>query len=136
VNPRLPFPEPPLPLVSQPALDTGVHEQSSGADTLTVPLPPAVENICVLEEIATLHAVPLCVTSTFLPATWIEADRPSDEELTATVKPTLPVPERPAPVTTHEAEDTGVQAHPLGAVTLILPVPPAAENAVPLAETE
>jgi hypothetical protein len=136
VNPRLPFPEPPLPLVSQAALDTGVHEQPSGADTLTVPLPPDVKNITVLDEIETRQAEPLCMTSTFLPATSIDADRPSDEELAATVKPALAVPRPTPPVTTHGAEDTGVQAHPLDAVTLILPVPPAAENAVALAETE
>jgi hypothetical protein len=136
VNPKLPLPEPPLPTFSHAALETGVQEQPSGADTLTVPLPPDLKNITVLDEIETRQAEPLCVMFTLLPATSIDADRPSDEGLAATVKPALAVPTPTPPVTTHGAEDTGVQAHPLSAVTLILPVPPAAENAVALAETE
>jgi hypothetical protein len=126
VNPKLPLPEPPLPTVSHAALETGVQEQPSGADTLTLPLPPDDENICVVDEIETLQAVPLCVTITFLPATSIDANRLSDEGLVATLKLTLPVPLPPMPVTSQEAELTGVHAQPLDAVTPILPVPPAA----------
>jgi len=65
VNPKPPLPEPPLPTASHVALETGVHEQPSAADTLTLPLPPDDENVFELDAIETLQAAPLCVTFTF-----------------------------------------------------------------------
>jgi hypothetical protein len=73
-----------------------------------------------------------CVTVNVWPATTMEPDRLAPE-FAATVNATVPLPLPAAPEVTviHGADATAVHAHPLDAVTVKLPVPPAAGTVAP-----
>ena len=75
-----------------------------------------------------VQAAAACVTVKVLPAIVSVADLPGVAVLAAAVNPTLPLPLPVAPVeiVTHDAPLVAVQAHPAAAVTVTVPVPPAA----------
>ena len=125
-----PLPEPVAPPVRviQAALLAAVHAQPVATVTALLPLPPAAVNDCVVGEIDAVHAAAACVTVNVAPAIVSVPVRLDATVFAATLKPTVPLPEPVAPLVTviHAALLAAVQAHPVAAVTLLLPVPPAA----------
>src|SRR5205814_4556552 len=75
-----------------------------------------------------VHGTPACVTVKVFPAIVSVPVRDVPAVFAATLNVTLPLPEPDAPVVTviHVALLTAVHAQPVGAVTVVLPVPPAA----------
>jgi hypothetical protein len=93
----LPVPDAPLATVSHGAFDVAVQVQVlAEAVTATEPDPPASATSCVAGEIEKVHGAgggaPCCDTVNVFPATAIVALRAIASVLTATVKPTLPLP--------------------------------------------
>jgi hypothetical protein len=122
----LPDPEDPAVTVNQAALLTAVHAHPAGAVTLTVPLPPPDATLCDVGEIVSVHAMPAWVTVKVLPAIVSVPLRDETDPFAVAVNETdpLPDPEDPAVTVTQAALLTAVHAHPAGAVTLTVPLPP------------
>jgi hypothetical protein len=83
-----------------------------------------------------VHPTPACVTEILALPTVTVADRLDLDELGATVKGNVPLPLPGSPRVSHVALLTAVHLQPSGAVTLMLPFPPAAENDVVSDEME
>ena len=83
-----------------------------------------------------MHAAPACVTVKVCPASVKVAVRMDDVVFAAALNATGPAPLPLAPDVTvsHAALLVAVQAHPVGAVTVTEPEPPAADNAWLVAE--
>jgi len=125
-----PLPDPVAPPVSviQAALLAAVHAQPVARVTVLLPLPPAAENDCVVGEIDAVHGAAACVTVNVAPAIVSVPVRLDATVFAATLKPTVPLPEPVAPLVNviQAALLAAVHAHPVAAVTLLLPVPAAA----------
>jgi hypothetical protein len=127
-----PFPLPVAPalMVIQATLLVAVHAQPAAAVTVTVPLPPAAVAFADGAPIVGAHGVPACVTVKVAPAIVSVPVRLVVPAFAATVNVTVPDPVPAAPVLTviHAALLTAVQVHPVPALTVLLPLPPAAET--------
>ena len=125
-----PLPDPVAPPVSviHAALLAAVQAQPVAAVTLLLPLPPAAVADCVVGEIDGVHAAAACVTVNVAPAIVSVPVRVEATVFAATLKPTVPLPDPVAPLVTviHAALLAAVHAQPVGIVTSLLPVPPAA----------
>jgi hypothetical protein len=90
----------------------------------------------LLAETEYVHAAPDCVTAIVLLPTVTVAVRLTVDGLTATANASVPSPLPVSPSVSHVALLAGVHLQPAGAVTLMLPLPPAAENDAELDEIE
>ncbi len=129
VNETEPFPDPDAPdvMVSQPVLLlTAVHAHPAGAVTATLPLPPVEATLCAVGAIVSVHVMPACVTVKLLPAIVSVPERVEIPAFAAAVNETEPFPDPDAPDVTVSQPSllTAVHAHPAGAVTATLPLPP------------
>jgi hypothetical protein len=115
-------------MVIHDTLLAAVQAQPVAAVTVTVALPPAAVAFADVAEIVGAHGVPACVTVNVAPAIVRVPVRLVEPALAATVNVTVPEPVPAAPVLTviHAALLTAVQVHPVPAVTVLLPLPPAA----------
>ena len=140
LKPTLPLPVRAAPLVTviQEAWLTAVHAQPPPVVTVLVPVPPAAANDALVGEVLNVQLAAACVTLNVTPAIVNVPERLVVAVLAATLKPTLPLPVRAAPLVTviQEAWLTAVHAHPLPAVTVLLPVPPPAANDALLGEID
>jgi hypothetical protein len=141
LNVTVPLPVPlvrPVRLIHD-ALLLADQSHDAGAPTeMELLVAPDARNDTSLGETATLQvmgvtggggaALACWVSFTVWSATTIEAARVVVAAFAATVKLTLPVPVPvvPAVSTTHPASACALHAQPLAAVTVILPLPPAA----------
>src|SRR5207244_7607218 len=130
LNVTVPLPEPlaPAVIVIHVSVVVAVHEQPAAAVTVTVPDPPPTATACDAGASVEVHGTPACVTVNVLPAIVSVPVREVPAVFAATLNVTLPLPEPDAPVVTviHVALLTAVHAQPVGAVTVVLPVPPPA----------
>jgi hypothetical protein len=130
LNPTLPDPDPDAPLVTviQEALLLALHAQPAPAVTALVPVPPAAENDWLAGEMLYEQLAAACVTANVVPAIVSDPLRLVVAVFAATLNPTLPDPDPDAPLVTviHDALLLALHAQPVAAVTLLLPVPPAA----------
>jgi len=110
------------------ALLTAVQLQPSGAVTLTVPGPPADVSDCDVGAMVKVQGTPACVTLNVLPPIVSVPVRDSELAFAAALNETepLPDPDGPAVTVNHVSLLTADHAHPVGAVTVIVPVPPPA----------
>ncbi len=126
----LPLPEPEAPVVTVShavLLLTAVHAQPAGAVTATVPVPPFDTTLCDVGEIVSVQVIPAWVTVNVLPAIVSVPMRDDVPVFAAALKLTLPLPDPEAPAVTVSHAVlllTAVHAHPAGAVTATVPVPP------------
>src|SRR5439155_1214563 len=124
----LPVPLAPAVIVIHVSVVVAVHEHPAGDVTVSVPEPPPTATACDAGDSVEVHGTPACVTVKVLPATVSVPVRDVPAVFAATLNVTLPLPEPDAPVVTviHASLLTAVHAHPVGAVTVVLPVPPPA----------
>jgi hypothetical protein len=122
---------PPLPTVSQVALLLVVHAHPAPAVTVTVPVPAAAVTFADAGEIVGAHGAPACVTVKVLPAIVKVPVRLVVAVLALAVNVTVPdpVPAAPALIVIQPALLTALQAQPVPALTVLLPLPPAAAMA-------
>ena len=130
----LPDPVAPLVTVSQEALLEALHPQPVAAVTLAVPFPDAAVKDCVLGEIDGEQDAAACVTVKVAPAIVSVPVRLEATVFAATLKAAVPFPDPVAPlvIVIHAALLVAVHAQPVAALTVLLPVPPAAVNAWPV----
>jgi len=125
-----PFPDPVVPLVSviHGALLAAVQAQPAGAVTVLLPLPPAAAMDCVVGEIDGEQDAAACVTVNVAPAIVNVPVRLEATVFAAMLNVAEPLPDPVAPPVSviHGALLTAVQLHPVAALTLLLPLPPAA----------
>jgi hypothetical protein len=123
-----PLPVPPALTVSQAALLLVVHAHPVAAVTVTVPVPAAAATLADAGAIVGAQGVPACVTVKVLPAIVSVPVRLVVPAFAATVNDTgpEPVPAAPELIVIHAALLTATQVHPAPAVTVLVPVPPAA----------
>lgn len=128
VNPTEPFPDPELgPLmVNHAALLPAVHAQPAGALTPTAPLPPPDAMVCEVGVISIVQVIGSCVTEYAFPPIVNVPVREEPVALAAALTPTdpLPVPDAPLVTVSQPLLLTAVHAHPAGAVTDTVAVPP------------
>src|SRR5439155_1610012 len=100
----------------------------AGDVTVSVPEPQPTATACDAGDSVEVHGTPACVTVKVLPATVSVPVRDVPAVFAAMLNVTLPLPVPAAPVATviHASLLTAVHAHPVGAVTVVLPVPPPA----------
>jgi len=126
----LPLPLAPAVIVTQPTLLAAVQLHPLPAVTPTLPLPPPAAYDALVGEIEYVQEeVPACVTVTVWPATVIVPVRELVLVLAATVYLTVPLPltlRVGLLMTIHEADEDADHLHFLTAVTVMVPVPPAA----------
>jgi hypothetical protein len=123
----LPAPVAPAVTVIQLSLLTAVQLQPVGAVTAVLPVAPPEATDCDVGEIVSVHVIPACVTVNVLPAIVSVPVRDDVELFAAVEKLTVPFPEPVAPEVTviQPTLLAAVQLHAAGAVTAVLPVPPA-----------
>jgi hypothetical protein len=125
----LPLPAAPALTVIHVALLLAVQAQPVAAVTATVPVPAADATLAVVGEIVGLHgAAGCCVTVNVDPEIVSVPVRLVVPVLVPLLNVTVPPPEPNAPAVTmiHETLLTAVHEQPAPAVTVVLPVPPAA----------
>jgi hypothetical protein len=137
-TPPVPVPLAPPVMVIQEALLLASHEQPAAVVTVLLPAPPSASNAWLTGETLYEQLVPDCVTLKVVPAIVSVPDRFGAAGLAATLKDAVPLPVPLAPPVTviHEALLAAVHTHPAPAVTVLLPVPAAAENARLVGEIE
>jgi hypothetical protein len=123
-----PVPDAPLEIVIQPADSVVVQAQFDEVVTVVEAVPPAATTVWLVGDIAYEQAAAACVTVKVAPAIVSVPVRCVVAVLAATLKETVPLPVSLAPAVTviQELLLTAVHAHVLPAVTVALPVPPAA----------
>jgi len=130
LNDTVPGPVPlaPAVAVSHPALLVVVQAHPAGAVTVSEPVPAAAVNDWLAAEMVKVHGAPACVTVTVWPATVRVAVRAVCPvfAVAANVRVPVPVALPPAVTVNQLALLEEVQAHPDGAVTVIVPPPAAA----------
>ena len=130
VNVTLPEPLPvaPLEIVTHDAPLVAVQVQPAVVVTVTVPLPPPGANDWLVGEIANAQGTAACVMVNVDPAIVSVPTRLVVPVWAATLTATVPdpVPAAPAVTVIHAALLTAVHTHPAPALTVVLPVPPAA----------
>jgi hypothetical protein len=131
-----PLPLAPDVIVIQVALSVAVHAQPAVAVTVMVPVPAAAVTLADAGEIVGAHGVPACVTVKVAPAIVNVPVRLVVAVLALAVNDTAPdpVPAAPELIVIHGALLTALQTHPVPAVTVLLPVPPAAAIACDVGE--
>ena len=125
----MPLPAAPALTVIHVALLLAVQAQPVAAVTATVPVPAADVTLADAGEIVGLHGVAACcVTVNVDPEIVSVPVRLVVPVLVALLNVTVPAPEPDAPAVTmiHETLLTTVHEQPVPAVTVVLPVPPAA----------
>ena len=124
-----PLPDPVAPLVNviHTLLLTAVHGQPAAVVTVLLPLLSAAVNDWLVGDTAGEHVLPAWVTVKVAPAMVSVPVRP-DAVLAATLNDTDPLPDPVAPLVRviQDALLDAVQAQPVAAVTVLLPVPAAA----------
>ena len=129
VTRALPVPPPPPDTVNQLALLTAVQAHPSAAVTFVNPDPRPDPTVVLVGEIATAQATPAWLTVRLCPPIVSVPLRCVVLALAAALKPTDPPPLPLAPLVTVSHDVlllTPVHAQPVGAVTAVDPVPPAA----------
>jgi len=131
VKPTDPLPLPLLPLVTviQPTLAAADQGQPAPEVTLVEPAPPAAVTDKLLDAIANVQPTPACVTMNVWPPIVSVPFRWLVFGLADALNATVPLPLPLAPLVTVSQPVlllTPVHAQPVGAVTLVDPVPPAA----------
>jgi hypothetical protein len=126
--------------VTQVTSEPAVHEQPEPAVTLTVklPLPPAAAMEAALDDSAYVHAAlaPACVTVNVCPPAVMWPVRELVVVLAATVYVTEPLLRPELEVVIQLTSLLAVHVHPEPAVTLKLPLPPAAATDAELDDSE
>ena len=139
VKSTVPGPEPVAPLVMaiQVRFVDAVHAQPAPAVTLVLPAPPVEENDWLVGEIEYEQGAD-CVTLKVVPAIVSVPDRFVVAVFAATLNDAVPLPVPLAPPVTviHAALLAAVHAHPAPAVTVLLPLPPAAAKESLVGEIE
>jgi hypothetical protein len=132
LNPTVPLPDPVAPLVTviQAALLAAVHAQPVGIVTVLLPVPAAAVNDWLVGEIEAVQLAAAWVTLNVAPAIVRVPVRIDAAGFAATSKVTEPLPDPVAPAVTviQAALLAAVHAHPVAAVTVLLPVPADAVN--------
>jgi hypothetical protein len=117
----------PVTVIHDAGLET-LHAQPDPVVTEIVPVPPAAARLSDAGVTRKVQPLAACVTVKPLPAIVRAAERDEVVAFAAIVKPTppSPLPVAPLVIVTHEAGLVAVHAHPAGAVTETLAVPPVA----------
>ena len=130
-NVTVPFPVPVAPLVTviQALLLTAVHGQPVAAVTVLLPVLAAAVNDWLVGDTEDEHDVPACVTVNVAPAI-VSVPVRLAAVFAATLNDTDPLPVPVAPLVTviQALLLTAVHGHPDVALTVVVPVPPAAVN--------
>ena len=126
-----PVPDAPVEIEIQLADSVVVHAQVDEVVTEVDAVPPAAETVSLVGDIAYEQAAAACVTVKVAPAIVSVPVRGVVTVFAATLNDALPgpVPVAPAVTVIHVSLLTAVHPHPAAAVTVALPVPPAAGTA-------
>ena len=125
----MPLPLPPLLMVSHEALLELVQLHPAGAVTLVDPGPPAARTACAVGVSANVHGAAAWFTVNVCPPIEIVPARVAAFGLAAALKLIVPLPLPLAPAVTVSQPAsllTAVHVQPVGDVTVVEPVPPAA----------
>jgi hypothetical protein len=117
---------------------TAVQAQPLGAETVTVSVPPVDVKVCDVGETVSLQVTPAWVTVKVTPPIVSVPVRFVPAVLAAAVKLTVPFPDPDAPAVIVNQLSLLVAVHeqPVGAVTDVEPVPPAAAIDSDVGESE
>lgn len=126
----MPVPDAPALIVIHAALLVAVHAHPAPAVTVTAPVPVVAATLADAGAIVGVQGTPFCVTVNVDPAIVSVPVRLVVPALAATAKVTVPAPTPAAPVLTviQEALLTAVHVQPVPALTVVLPLPPAAAS--------
>jgi hypothetical protein len=125
----LPLPLPPLVMLSHAALLELVQLHPAGEVTFVDPAPPAARTVCAGGVSANVQGAAAWLTVNVCPPIVIVPARVAAFGLAAALKLTVPLPLPLAPAVTVNQPVlllTAVHEHPVGEVTVVEPVPPAA----------
>jgi hypothetical protein len=137
-----PFPlpvAPPVTVSHDGSLLAPVHAQPPGAVTVADPVLPVATMEAPVGAMENVHGAAACVTVNTWPATVIVPLRCEAFGFAVALKPTeaLPLPVAPLVTVSHDGSLlAAVHAHPPGAVTAVVPVPPAAPIDAPIGAIE